>query len=332
MMQELAKVIDNFKSRKILVLGDMMVDENVYGKANRISPEAPIPVVRVEKKEYRLGGAANVMTNILSLGGEVFGIGVVGTDYTSKILNELLEEKGIKFYLVAENSRPTTKKTRILARSQGGYHPIACRIDEEIDFPIEEKTAKKIIEYVKGIIDEIDCIILSDYNKGVLNNSLSTRIIQLANEKNKPVLVDPKPENISFFKNCTAITPNKEEASKITGIKYNGTKDLEKIGKALFEMLNPKYVIVTCGEDGIFIYNKEGTQLVPTKAIEVIDVTGAGDTVIATLALGLSSGVPVHDAAVIANYAAGVVIAKVGTATLTQEELKEYIITHPHNK
>lgn len=329
--QKLVKAVERLKHRKLLVVGDLMVDEDVYGKTTRISPEAPLPVVHVESKRYKLGGAGNVISNIKALGGDVLCAGIIGNDGFGRMLKEMLEGEGLKPALFVDGSRPTTRKTRIFARSQGGYRPVGCRLDEEKSSPIPEKSADEVLRFAKALMGQIDCIVLSDYNKGVLNNSLSSRLIQLARSSGRPVLVDPKPENIEQFKGCTVVTPNKEEATRITGIAYDGTESLERIGRSLFERLGPDHVIVTCGEDGMFIYNNKGFSLVPTKAVEVNDVTGAGDTVIATLALGIAARLSINDAAELANYAAGVVISKLGTATVSPDELKEYILAHPHN-
>ena len=322
---KLTKKIDQFKGKRILVVGDVMIDENIKGKTNRISPEAAIPIVLVEHREMKLGGAANVVSNIRALGGQPVCIGVIGKDAMGKRIRSLFNADGTEFFLITDKNRPTTTKTRILAKSQGGHHPIACRIDEESSSPINTIIAKKILKITNEIIPKIDGIILSDYNKGVLNSPVSTSLIQLANSKGKKVFVDPKPENVNYFKDCTVITPNKEEAEKISGIKYS-VEHLEKIGKIIFEKLNPQHVIMTCGEDGMFIYDNNRFEHVQTKAIEVNDVTGAGDTVIATLALSAAAGLTVEEMTILANYAAAVVIRKVGTATTTQQELKESIL------
>ena len=322
---KLAKLVDRLKNKRVLVIGDVMIDENIKGRTTRISPEAAIPIVLVERKEWKLGGAANVVSNILSLGGQPVCIGVVGKDSMGRKINSLFKENGTECFLITDGSRPTTTKTRILSKSQGGYHPIACRIDEENAGPIEGRIAERILKITKRVIDKIDCVILSDYNKGVLNNPLSSSLIQIANAEGKDVFVDPKPENVNYFKNCAVITPNKEEAEKISGIKYS-VKNLEAIGKAILEKLEPKHVIITCGEDGMFIYGSDGFEHVSTKAIDVNDVTGAGDTVIATLALSAAAGLTIEETTVLANYAAAIVIRKVGTATATQKELKESIL------
>lgn len=337
-VQDLIEAIGKFKGKKILVVGDFMLDVAVKGTVDRISPEAPVPVVKGQEDPDTLGGAGNVVNNLVSLNAQVFCEGVVGDDYSGKRLSEKLAEKGVISKLVEDSTRRTTRKIRLFGKGPGGggYHQL-LRLDWEgtLDTgecpPINEKIVETIMGRLSAVMSQVDCVVLPDYNKGVLNSSLSQQVIRLANEMKKPVIVDPKAENIDRFKNCTLVKPNRKEACEITGMPYKGFESLEQIARRLQEIVNSKHVVITCGGDGMVIYDKDGFRHIPTKALNVIEVTGAGDTVDAMLALAISAGLPIDGAVELANYAAGIVVGKVGTATVSPEELKEYILAHPHN-
>jgi len=336
--QQLIKAIDNFRGKKILVVGDLMLDVAVKGTVDRISPEAPVPIVKGRDDPDTLGGAGNVVNNLVSLASNVFCEGVIGDDNPGKRLREILGEKGVVSRLVEDHSRRTTRKIRLFGEGPGGggYHQL-IRLDWEGLYsngscpPISDALIERVMARLSAIVPKVNSVVLPDYNKGVLNSSLSQKIIQLANELNKPVLVDPKPKNIDRFKDCTLLTPNKNEACEIAGLPYDGIGSLEQIAKKIKERVNPKHMIITCGGEGMVIYDNDGFRHAPTKALDVLDVTGAGDTVIATLALAMSSGLPIDTAVELANYAAGIVVGKVGTATISSEELKAYILAHPQN-
>jgi len=320
---ELQKFLDETKKRKILVMGDLILDKFTWGEIERVNPEQPAaPLVKKKGKSYVLGGAGNVARNVVALGAKCLLYGILGDDESGEIFENLCKEEGIKlqkFY----TKRPTITKQRIMAHGQQ-----IVRIDmgedglEKINESLEEELIKSLEKEIKNF----DFIILSDYDKQIFQESSSKKIIELAKKYNVPTLVDPKPCNLDFFEGCTVICPNKHEAEKMTKIKYaSGQSQLTKMGEALSKRVNAKYVIITCSEDGMFSYDgeKKNSIFVETKAKEVADVTGAGDTFAAMLTLGLASNLNIHDASKIANYASGIVVGKVGTATPTIEELEE---------
>ena len=322
-MDNLKEVLNKFKNKRILVIGDIMLDKFTWGKVERINPEQPTAhIIKVEKETYRLGGAANVANNISSLKARCCLFGVIGNGMYGNKIKELCAEKGIKlkaFY----NKRPTLVKQRIIAH---GHQINRLDFGEEILKEIEPAIKNQIKKDLENELNnnDYDFIILSDYNKKLFNKELSNEIIYLANNKKIPIHVDPKPQNIDFFKNCTVISPNKKEAEIITGIKYNNGEDvLIKMAKKLSEIVNSKYVIITCGKDGVFSYDikKKEYLLINTKAREVADITGAGDTFAASFPLALSSGESLFNAVKLANYASGIVVEKVGTALPTIKEI-----------
>ncbi|NWF93002.1 MAG: D-glycero-beta-D-manno-heptose-7-phosphate kinase [Syntrophaceae bacterium] len=322
----LGRILEGFSKVKIMVVGDIMIDRFVWGRVSRISPEAPVPVVLVENNErsetMSLGGAANVANNIHSLGGEVLLCGVVGDDEMGQRLLEKLDEIGIQTEgIFTEKGRQTTVKTRIFANQQQ-----VVRIDREtIDHP-KPHLLRDFTDFIMGRIEDFDGIVISDYGKGVLTGRLIRAIIRKAKKSRKPVLVDPKLRNYKFYKGATVVTPNTKEASEASRVPIVDQSSIEKIGSKLLKELQCKALVITRGEEGMAIFEKHRKPVyVPTERVEVFDVTGAGDTVIGTLALGLGTGpsVSVKEAAEIANYAAGVVVGKMGTATATRKELIE---------
>ncbi|HCJ67445.1 MAG TPA: D-glycero-beta-D-manno-heptose-7-phosphate kinase [Elusimicrobia bacterium] len=322
--------IDCFSKTKIFVLGDLMVDKYIYGKVSRISPEAPVPVVEVTNEKTMPGGAGNVANNIAALGGEVFLSGTVGTDNLGKELIAELSNQGINIEGIFEDdSRPTTLKTRIIA-----HHQQVVRCDWENRSHLSLSINKKILNYLKNIISKVDCIIISDYGKGVVNPFLLSKIISLTHAYSKVIIVDPKVEHFLRYRKVTIVTPNLVEA--MAGMHWHrisSEKDIEELGKKILKKLNCLAVLITLGEKGmiLFQYSFAGSKLqitkIPTAAKEVYDVTGAGDTVVGVLSLGIASGLDIHDSAYLANYAAGIVVGKLGTATVTTQELKETIIS-----
>ncbi len=314
----LQKKLDGFSKVKILVIGDIMMDRFIWGKVSRISPEAPVPVVLVERETFLLGGAANVVSNVHSLGGKVSLCGVVGDDDPGqKIIEKLTEEEiGINGVFV-EPGRQTTLKTRIIA-----HHQQLVRIDRETTDSLRRPTLRNLSEFLKGNINGFDGIILSDYGKGLLTKKLIHATIRGAKEAKKFILVDPKQKNVFFYKGATVITPNTAEASLASGIPITDLSSLRKAGRMLLQKLRCDVLVITRGEEGMAIFEPhQEPVLVPTVGKEVFDVTGAGDTVIGTMALALGAGARVIDAARLANYAAGIVVGKVGTATVYRGEL-----------
>jgi len=319
-MEKLKKIIPKFNDVKILVIGDLILDEFVWGEVSRISPEAPVPVVWVKSESFMPGGAANVANNIASLGAKVYIAGVAGNDERAGILKEGLREKGINTDgVITDDSRPTTLKTRVVA-----HHQQVVRIDREKIESISAGVLDKIIDYVKGVIDEMDAIIIEDYGKGVISAKLLKEVLSIAKKKKKIITVDPKEEHFSYYKGVTALTPNHHEAAQAAGIKAKDKDGILKIGRVLLKKLNCEGILVTLGENGMQLFQKNGaTTHIPTVAQEVFDVSGAGDTVISVFTLSLALGVDMKDAAYVSNIAAGIVVGKVGIAVITQKELIE---------
>ncbi len=314
--------IDRFAGTGVLVVGDVMVDEFIWGRVERISPEAPVPVVEVQRERLLLGGAANVVNNIRALGGTVFLAGVMGKDAMGEHLAEELGKIGVTADGIARLAdRPTTIKTRVIA-----HHQQVVRFDREKRATIDNKTTDGIIAYARSLGDKIRAVVISDYGKGVINERLVSGLVDYARGKNLIVSVDPKVENFSIYKGVTVITPNHFEAGSGVSNKIVDEESLLVTGKLILSKLGCENVIITRGEDGMTLFNQQGDIVhIPTVAKEVFDVTGAGDTVISTLTLAVAAGAGMRDAAVISNYAAGIVVGKVGTAVVTTDELRREI-------
>jgi len=313
----------SFDGKRIAVIGDMMLDGYFWGDVKRISPEAPVPVLEVEDEFFRFGGAANVAFNILTLGGIPVPVGVIGNDNYGNIFSSLLKEKNIEDEgIIIDNARPTTTKTRVIANNQ---HVV--RIDKESKAYISNKIEAKISSYLESIIDKLDGIILQDYNKGILTPSLIYKIISLANKKNILVTVDPKFDNFFEYKNVTVFKPNRIETETVLGIRIKNDEDISSAGRNLLQKLNSKYVLLTLGEGGIAVFEESDKERrMPTKAIKVADVSGAGDTVISTLTIGLAAGADIYEACFLANYAAGIVCGEVGIVPIEKELLFKTVL------
>ncbi|MCB4792491.1 MAG: D-glycero-beta-D-manno-heptose-7-phosphate kinase [Elusimicrobia bacterium] len=324
-MNRLIKFIPEFKKQKILVIGDLMVDKFVWGKVTRISPEAPVPVVLIDKETYALGGAGNVANNLRSLGSEVFLFGVIGKDSVGDDLKKDFIKNSINIKgIISDDFRPTSIKTRIIAA-----HQQVVRVDKELKGELDQRLNDELISRLETIISMIDAIIISDYGKGVINKTVLKKTISLAHKCRIPVTVDPKIEHFLSYKKVTCITPNQAEA--IAGMRYKEVtkdRDILDLGNKILRKLQSETVLITLGEKGMTLF-EHGNRIthIPTRAKEVFDVTGAGDTVIATFTLAIASGANFREAAEIANFAAGLVVAKLGTATVTPEELKLAIQT-----
>ncbi|HEC1781240.1 TPA: D-glycero-beta-D-manno-heptose-7-phosphate kinase [Campylobacter lari] len=295
------------KKPKILVVGDFMVDHYIWCDCTRISPEAPVMVMKSQKEDKRLGGAGNVYANLKSLGAEVFALGLVGDDESGRFLKENLNAK-----LLVEKDRKTPLKSRVLSHSQQ-----VLRLDDENDF--DTKLEDEIIQEYKKIAKDYDAIILSDYAKGALTSKVTKALIEHANTLNLPILIDPKGSDFSKYQNATLLTPNKKEAIQALGVEK--IDNLEKALKKLKDDLNLAYSIITLSEEGIALFD-EKLHIIPAKALEVYDVTGAGDSVIAMLAYALALKVDIVKACELANDAAAVVVAKVGSVSVSLEEIK----------
>ncbi len=304
---------------KILVLGDLMIDHYLWGSCERISPEAPVQVVDINKETTVLGGAGNVVNNLRALGADVHVSGVIGDDENGKELIGMLEEIAVDTtHLIFQKNRKTSKKSRVIAVSQQ-----ILRYDKESKEAIENVSVEKILENLKNNIGEYDAIILSDYGKGVLTEKLCQGVIHMAGEYGVKVLVDPKGSDFSKYRGAYLLTPNKKEAVLATGIEITDDASLKEALLRLKKECDLDISLITLSEDGIGVYDTE-VKTFPTVAKEVFDVTGAGDTVIASIAFALSIGKGIDEVAKFANLAAGVVVGKIGSATVTIDEIEEY--------
>lgn len=302
----------------ILVIGDLMLDDYIFGSATRLSPEAPVPVVNVQRERKIVGGAANVASNLVDLGAKVTLAGVLGDDIFASEIITILQEKHINTKLILkDDSRSTTVKTRVIA----GTHQIV-RIDKEDTHDISDALSETFLSGLDQAIQDADIVILSDYNKGLLTHNLSPAIIARCHEFGKKIIVDPKGLDYSKYQGAYLIKPNRKELAEAAKTASVNTQiDLEKAAEVIFECTSSAYLIVTLSEGGIAIITPDGSKILPVVATEVYDVTGAGDTVMATLAYCLSLGFDIEDACRYANFAASIVIRQIGSATTTIEEI-----------
>lgn len=312
-------ILDRFKGRRIIILGDLMLDEYVWGKVGRISPEAPIPVVEVERETFALGGAANVANNIVALGGEAILCGLIGEDEVGQRLRAALEQSGIEARLVSDPHRPTTLKTRVIAHNQQ-----VVRVDRESKAPIPDRLARRLIDMVRSSMDGAEAFLVSDYGKGVVSPGVVQRFIAFARGMEKPALVDPKGSDYRKYRGATVITPNEGEAGEAAGRKIVDEASLRYVLNAIRRKAACQAVLITRGEKGLCLEEGNGDIIhLPAFARQVYDVTGAGDTVVSALALALAAGASLSEAAHIANHAAGIVVGRLGTATVTLEDFRK---------
>lgn len=321
MKNELTGLLPLLHGKKILVIGDIMLDKYVWGEVFRVSPEAPVPIVHVTKETFVPGGAANVANNIASLGGIAYIASVIGKDVSGKILLNELEKRGTKIEgIIKDEKRPTIQKIRIM----GGRQQL-LRMDRENSDYLEPEIETNLLNELEELLNLVDVIIISDYAKGIITEKLMDYIRAYSIRTRKPVIIDGKPKHKYWFKDLTIITPNIREAIEMSGIIQKTDEDVTAIGKKLMEELNTN-VLITKGEKGMTLFEKTGETInIPTKAREVYDVSGAGDTVVGTLALCLAANINLKNAAEISNYAAGIVVGKIGTASVSLEELKSAI-------
>lgn len=317
---KLERYLGRFSRSRVLVLGDVMVDEYVWGTVSRISPEAPVPVVAVRSESVRVGGAANVASNIAALGGDVRIVGVVGNDTAAERLSHELELAGVKADgLIVDGSRPTTVKSRVVAGSQ---HVV--RFDRESDAPLDRRIRARVLQRVRDELPQADALLVSDYAKGLVSPGLMRQVLTLAGHLGKIVAVDPKVQHLSLFRGVTVVAPNHHEAAAAARILVRKDADLLRVGRLLLRRLRSRAVLITRGEQGMSLFETgKPVAHIPTFAREVYDVTGAGDTVMAALSLALATGAGMQEAAILANYAAGVVVGKRGTATVSRTELAQ---------
>ena len=318
--QEIAQQIGG---RNVVVIGDVMLDEFVWGDVSRISPEAPVPVVDVKRESTHLGGAANVLANLLALGANACVIGVIGNDYAGDRIRLSVKEKSRLHrdeFLISADGRPTTIKTRIIA-----HHQMVVRADRENRTPVDPDTETRIISAVRAAIANAHALVVSDYDKGVLTPRVLREVLPAAYER-MPVLVDPKIRNFDSYRPATLVTPNHHEALRLTNTEEDSDGGLRTAAHKIRERLACDAVLITRGDRGMVLFEKDNAPVnVETTAREVYDVTGAGDTVIGTLAAALAGGASLTEAALLANYAAGIVVGKLGTATATMDEVLDSI-------
>lgn len=322
-MQDWQLILEKFANVRVAVIGDVMLDRYWWGTVSRISPEAPVPVLKLERVTATAGGAANVAANVASLGARAILIGAIGTDEGGKMLPQILAESNVSAdFLVALPNRPTTTKTRIVAHQQ---HVV--RIDDEIAEPLDERNAEIMWQRIERILPEIDVVILSDYSKGCLSESILANTIETARALKKPVLVDPKGKNYTKYRGATLLTPNKNEAAAASGVDLHSNDLIEAAGQHLLETIALDSLLITLGEDGMRLFekNRKSRQFAAV-ARQVYDVTGAGDTVIAALAIALGANANLSEAAQIANAAAGLAVEQVGTATVSRDALRHALI------
>jgi len=322
-LDNLYQAVARFGEARILVIGDVIVDQFIWGSVSRISPEAPVPVVNVNREELLLGGSANVLNNIFSLGGRGALCGVIGADLMGRQLVDLLEALPAPVDGLVQARRPTTVKSRVVAQGQQ-----VVRFDREETGILSNESVQAMVDYLKRHLRDFDAVIVSDYSKGVVNEALMTGLHQLRRDivseedRSLPLVVDPKPANLHRFVGATVITPNHLEAQLMSGMEIHNDRELLVAARHIRSEIDCGAVLITRGESGMaLLLDDENLVTIPTMAKEVYDVTGAGDTVASTLALGLAVGCSVIDAAILANYAAGIVVGKVGTASVSTDEL-----------
>jgi rfaE bifunctional protein kinase chain/domain len=323
LIDKLRDVQSSNKKPSILVIGDLMIDHYIIGEASRLSPEAPVPVVSVKNDTLTLGGAGNVVKNLTSLGANVCAAGITGDDdYGKQMLDILKQENALTNAVISDSSRTTTIKTRVLV----GSHQM-LRIDREVTDCINAETADKLLKEIEAFINKADLVILSDYNKGLFSPVLTQSIIAIANKLNKKVVVDPKGLCYSKYKGSYIIKPNRKELAQAANMeRITSTEDLKEAAKLVLMQTDSEYLVVTLSEDGMAILSKDSYQLLPVKASNVFDVTGAGDTALATMAYFIALGFDVDEACEIANNAAAIVIQQVGSATTNINEIINYMI------
>lgn len=324
--KKLIAQIPQLQGKKVLIIGDIGLDEYILGEVRKLSPEAPVPVLEVESEDLRLGLAANVAQNVKSLGGEPVLISVVGQDLGAELLTQLFKKSGVDTsHLIVDAKRPTTRKTRVMAK-----HHHLVRVDREIRKFLSAETEAKVFKKAQDLVATVDAVVIEDYAKGVVSKNLIQQIVKLAKSAGKKILVDPHQTNSGdFYAGVDLVKPNFTESIALSGLDYDELRDdpekLVDLGRAVQARTGAKEVVMTLGKDGMIIFSHEQILQVPTFARQVFDVTGAGDTVIAAMTLGIVSGLSLGEACMLANFAAGVVVGQVGCVPCTTQDLKNYI-------
>ena len=316
----LAARVPSLAGNAVAIVGDCILDHYLVGEVSRISPEAPVPVVQVRSERHLLGGAGNVARNVLSLGGTPILIGIAGRDPAADRLTALLDEGGIDARLVADKARPTTRKTRVIAHNQQ-----VVRVDQELCEPVRGAVLDQVFAELETALQTAPVLILSDYGKGLVTRRFMDRL-----PKRPLVLVDPKVRNFALYKGVDLLTPNTKEASEGAGVPIEDRTGILRAGLAVFRKLQCRHLLITLGPDGMALFQSPEQVLhIPTAAQKVFDVTGAGDTVIATLALALASGFTLLESCILANHAAGIVVGQIGTAAASAQELQDQLANSP---
>ncbi|MBC7797021.1 MAG: D-glycero-beta-D-manno-heptose-7-phosphate kinase [Pyrinomonadaceae bacterium] len=315
-------ILEKFADVKVLIVGDVMLDRYWWGSVSRISPEAPVPVVKLEKVTMTAGGAANVAANVTGLGAKSFLVGAIGDDESGRNLPQILDDCDVSSeYLIKFVNRPTTTKTRVIAHQQQ-----VARIDEEFASPLDDMQQAEMWSTIERLLPKINVVILSDYAKGCLCDELLSKIILTARKLKKPVLVDPKGKDYKKYNGANVITPNRIEAAAASGIEIIDETSLDAAGEKLFESLSIENLLITLGEDGMRLFERGAkSKHFASRTRKVYDVTGAGDTVIATLAIALGVKIKISDAVQIANAAAGLAVESVGTTFVKLKDLSEVL-------
>jgi len=329
MNEKLIQALEAYKNRKVLIVGDVGLDEYVLGQVRRISPEAPVPVLEVDQEDLRLGLSANVAQNVVSLGGQVDLLSVVGSDEGAQKLKVLSSKAGVGWQsMIVDPHRPTTRKTRVMS---GPHHIV--RVDYELRKYLSAATEEKLLQKAQEEIPKNDIVILEDYAKGVVSEKVMKTLVEICCRHKKQLLVDPHRSNPGdFYQGCDLIKPNYDEAVILAGLDFDTLREnpnrVEQAGRALQKKTGAHYVVLTQGKDGMSIFDGDHISKVPTRALKVFDVTGAGDTVIAALALGLAGGLDLVTSCQLANFAGGVVVGKVGCVPCELSELRDAILGH----
>lgn len=316
-------VVDSLSGRRVLVVGDLMLDAYLMGDTDRISPEAPVPVVRIESERYLLGGAGNVARNIVALGGVATLVGTVGADVSADRIRTLIHDEGICGSLVTLPKRPTTVKTRVMARRQQ-----MLRLDQEDAHLFTPSEMESVLAEVAAKLPGHEVVILSDYSKGMVSAPFMDRLRNLVDRAHHPIkiLIDPKPSNVGLYGGSFLLTPNTKETGECAGMPVRSREEILAAGRAILAKVGCPHLLTTLGPDGMALFSGASEVWhVPTMAQDVFDVTGAGDTVIAALGLGLAAGLPLLASCVLSNYAAGLVVAQVGAAVASPAALRDAI-------
>ncbi len=323
---DLQDSLKSFSGTTVGIIGDIMLDCFIYGTVDRISPEAPVPIVEVTNESLALGGAANVANNVVSLGGKPIFISVSGQDSTALQIEQLLKSSHISYHLIKDPTRPSTLKTRVI-----GQHQQIVRFDREMTAPFSDSVRQQCFHAIEQNMSHCDCIILSDYAKGMIDPDFMAALRSFCKNKQVKLLVDPKPANIDLFKKSFLLTPNAKEAGQAVGMGTPKTQqEIIRVGKAVLNKYPTDNLLITLGAQGMALFCSNGQILhIPTMAQNVFDVTGAGDTVVGTLGLGLAAGSSLLASCVLANYAAGLVTGKLGTACVTPDEMASELLKSP---